>query len=96
LSVHVFVRFDAKAGQLDLLRREVLAILEPTRAEPGCLEIHLYEATNVPSTLYIHSIWEDDAAIDAHAQFPHMKRFLALLDELVTNQVKAVRAHQIA
>ena len=74
----------------------MLEIIEPTRSEPGCLEIHLYEAKNVPGTLFIHSVWKDDAAIDAHAQFPHMKRFLAALDALVTNQVKAVRTQQIA
>ena len=95
MSVHGFVRFDARSKKLSELRNELLAILDPTRAEPGCIDIHLYEAKNVPGTFFIHSRWKDEAAIDAHAQLPHMKRFLALLDDLVTNPVKAVRARQL-
>jgi quinol monooxygenase YgiN len=95
LSFHVFVRFDARPGQLDQLRNELLAILSPTRAEPGCIDIHLYEEKSASGTFCIHSSWKDEAAFDAHAQLPHMKRFLGLVDHLVTNPVKAVRTRQI-
>jgi quinol monooxygenase YgiN len=89
------VRFDGKAGRVEELRRELLSILDPTRAEPGCVDIHLYEGKNAPGTFFIHSRWEDDATIDTHLQLPHMKRFQALLDDLVVNTVKAVRTQQI-
>jgi Antibiotic biosynthesis monooxygenase len=46
-------------------------------------------------TFFIHSTWKDEGAFDAHAQFPHMKRFLGLLGDLVTNPVKAVRTRQM-
>ncbi len=95
MSLHVFVRLYAKPDRVDQLRTEVRSIVGPTRAEPGCLDIHLYEEKSASGTLFIHSIWKDEAAIDAHAQFPHMKRFLALLDDLVTSPVKAVRTRQI-
>jgi quinol monooxygenase YgiN len=95
LSLHVFVRFDAKPTELDHLRNELLAILNPTRAEPGCLDIHLFEEKTASGTFFIHSLWKDDAAIEAHFQLPHMKRFLGLLDAMVTNTVKAVRTRQI-
>jgi quinol monooxygenase YgiN len=93
--IHVFVRFDAKPSRVDQLRNEVRSIIGPTRAEPGCLDIHLYEEKSGSGTLYIHSVWKDEATIDAHARFPHMKHFLALLDNLVTTPVKAVRTLQI-
>jgi quinol monooxygenase YgiN len=89
--VHVFVRFDGKPGRLDELRSEVRGIIEPTRAEPGCLEIHLYEEKKASGTFFIHSKWKDDAAIDTHLQLPHMKRFRGLLDALTSNTVKAIR-----
>jgi quinol monooxygenase YgiN len=95
LSLHVFVRFDARPGKLEQLRAEVTSILEPTRAEPGCIDIHLYEEKSASGTFFIHSIWKDDAAIDTHLQLSHMKRFLGILDELVSNSVKAVRTRQI-
>ena len=95
MSLHTFVHFDAKPGQLDLLRQELLALLKPTRAEPGCLVIHLFEQQGPSGTFIIHSLWQDEAAFDAHVQFPHMKRFLAVVPDLVTNPVKAIRTQQI-
>jgi quinol monooxygenase YgiN len=95
LAFPVFVRYDANAGQLDQLRTELLAIVEQTRAEPGCIDIHLYEEKSGSGTFFIHSIWKDEAASDAHAQFPHMKRFLGLASDLVTNPVKAIRTREI-
>jgi quinol monooxygenase YgiN len=95
LSFHVFVRFDVKPGQLDSLRNELLSILQPTRAEPGCIDLHLYEEKSASGTFFIHSTWKDEGTFDAHVQFPPMKRFLGLLGDLVTNPVKAVRTRQI-
>jgi len=95
LSLHVFVRFDSRPGQEEQLREELLAVLEPTRGEPGCLDIHLYEEKSASGAFFIHSSWKDEAAFDAHPQFPHMKRFLGVVGDLVTNPVKAVRTRQI-
>jgi hypothetical protein len=44
---------------------------------------------------FIPSTAKDEGAFDAHAQFPHTKRFLGLLGDLLTNPVKAVRTRQI-
>jgi quinol monooxygenase YgiN len=95
LSLDVFVRFDARPGKLEQLRDELVLILEPTRAESCCIDIGLYEETNGSGTLIIHSTWASEAAFDAHAQLPHMKRFLNLVGELIANPVKAVRTRQI-
>jgi quinol monooxygenase YgiN len=54
-----------------------------------------YEEKSASGTFFIHSIWKDEAAFDAHAQFPHMKRFLGLVGDFATNPVRAVRTRQI-
>lgn len=95
MRLDTFVRFDARPGKLEQLRDELVLLLEPTRAESGCLVIGLYEETNRSGTLVIHSTWANEAAFDAHPQLPHMKRFLGLVGELITNPVKAVRTRQI-
>ena len=72
-----------------------MLVLEPTRAEPGCVRIHLYESTREPLVYVIHSEWIDEQAFDAHAAMPHMKRFLGLINELIANPLQAVRTRQI-
>ena len=95
MSLHTFVRFEATAGKTDQLRNELLALMNPTRAEPGCLEIHLYEETSACGNFQIHSCWRDEAAFDGHVKQPPMVRFLALVGELAANQIKALRTKQI-
>lgn len=72
-----------------------MRLLDPTRAEPGCIRIHLFEGTRDPVVFFIHSEWTDEAALDAHAKLPHMTRFLSLVGELLTHPLQAVRTKQI-
>ena len=95
MSLQTFVRFDANPASLDRLRNALLAVIPPTRAEPGCLDIHVFEETSGSGTFFIHSHWKDEAAFDTHARLPHTQRFRELADTLVTNAIKAVRTHQI-
>ena len=95
MSLHVFVRFEPRSGNEQQLRDELTGILTPTRTETGCIAIQLYESTRDPFTLIIHSRWVDEAAFDAHAEMPHMKRFLGRVPKLITHSVEAVRTRPI-
>lgn len=95
MTLHVFVRFEPRPGKERTLHDELRLILEPTRAEAGCIRIHLYESARDPLLFFIHSEWTDEAAFEAHAELPHMKRFLGLVGELITHPLKAVRTKQI-
>ena len=95
MSLHVFVRFEPAPGKAPQLHDELLALMAPTRSEPGCLHINLYEATRDPLLYCIHSEWTDEAAFDRHRHFPHMTRFLALVPDLITHPIRAVRTRQL-
>jgi len=95
MPLDVFVRFEPVPGKEQQLHEELMLILDPTRAELGCVRIHLYKSARGPCIFFIHSEWVDQAAFDAHAQYPHMKRFLGLVGELTTHAVQAVRTQQI-
>ena len=95
MPLHTFVRFEPLTGKGQQLRQELKLLLEPTRAEPGCIRIHLYEALRDRLVFYIHSEWVDEAVFDAHPKLPHMTRFLSLVSELVTHPVKGIRTKQI-
>jgi quinol monooxygenase YgiN len=96
MPLHVFIRFEPQPGKQQQLRQELLLVLEPTRAEPGCIRIHLYETSRDPLAFFIHSEWTDDAAFDAHAKLAHMTRFLGLVGDLVTHPVQAFRTRRIS
>jgi len=96
MPLYIFVRFEPKPGKELQLRDELMRVVEPTRAEPGCARIRLYESTRGPQTFFIHSEWIDEPAFDAHAGLPHTVRFIGLIDGLITHSLQAVRTKQIA
>jgi quinol monooxygenase YgiN len=95
LPLYIFARFEPKPGKQRQLLDELTLILEPTRAEPGCVRIHLYESTRDPLAFFIHSEWIDEQAFDAHPERPHMKRFLGLVEELIAHPLQAVRTKRV-
>lgn len=95
MAIHTFVRFEPQPGKEQQLREELKLLLEPTRAEPGCIRIHLYETLRDPVVFYIHSEWVDEAAFDAHPKLPHMTRFFGLAGALTTHPVKGIRTREI-
>jgi quinol monooxygenase YgiN len=95
LSIHFLVRFEPLPGKEQDFRQELLRVVEPTRAEIGCLAIHLFESLREPFVFAIHSEWVDEAAFELHAQLPHTVRFLGAAEKLLTGPVQGLRSREI-
>jgi quinol monooxygenase YgiN len=95
MSVHVFLRFEPRAGKEAEFREELLRVNEPSRNEVGCLGIDVFESLREPVTFAVHSEWVDEATFDLHAELPHTVRFLRAAEKLLTHPVQGLRARQI-
>lgn len=96
MSVHFLVRFEpppAKAGEF---REELLRVVEPSRAEGGCLDMRVFESLREPLRFEIHSEWVDEAAFERHARMPHTVQFLQAAEDLLGRAVEGIRSRQIA
>ena len=74
-------------------REALLAVIEPSRAEPGCLAFYAFESLHEPTEFGIHSEWLDEAAFERHAREPHTVRFIAAAEQLLTHPVHGLRAN---
>jgi quinol monooxygenase YgiN len=70
-------------------------VVEPTRAEPGCIEIAAYRSVRDAGLFWIHSRWIDEAAFDLHAELPHTLRFLECIQPLVAHPLDITRTYVI-
>ncbi len=95
MPMHVFLRFHPQTGKADRFRQELLSFNEPSRAEPGCLAIDVFESLGEPVEFAIHSVWVDEDAFERHAQLPHTVRFLKAAEELLTHPVQGFRTQHI-
>ena len=95
MSFHFIVRFEPIPGKEDAFREELFRVNEPSRAEAGCLKIHIFETVQAPSVFAIHSEWTDEAAFELHAKLRHTVRFLAAAESLLTHPVQGLRLRHI-
>ncbi|MCY2994095.1 MAG: putative quinol monooxygenase [Planctomycetota bacterium] len=63
----------AKPGQEAALQEVLVALVELTRQEPGCLCYNLHQSKSDPTEFMFYEQWASKEAIDAHGKTPHMK-----------------------
>jgi quinol monooxygenase YgiN len=72
LNVHM----EAVPGREHDLDRELRALLEPTRKEPGCLAYELHRDPEHPGKFMFYEKFKNQAALDEHVNSPYFKKFL--------------------
>jgi len=92
---YTFVRFLARAGEENAVEQAIREVMVPTRAEPGCISIHLFRSVREPRLFYIHSKWADAEVFQKHAELPHTKRFLERVDKLLEEPRQVARTQMI-
>jgi quinol monooxygenase YgiN len=85
-SVAVFCSMRPQPGRAQALRESVMALVAPTRAEPGCLTYDLHGEAD--GALVLHEVWCSRAELAAHQQQPAVSAFFGdRLRDLITNEV---------
>ncbi len=82
-QVTVIARFLAKDGMEERLERELRAMVEPTRAEPGCINYDLHRRSDDGRVFVIYENYEDDEAVEHHKQTPHFRNLQAVTPEIL-------------
>ncbi len=86
----------ARPGNRDALRDGLLALVEPTRKEPGCLDYVLFEMQDAPGTFYMREAFTSRAALDAHFGTPHFRAFAATVESLLARPLQLVFLDQLS
>ncbi|WP_213454865.1 putative quinol monooxygenase [Rhizomonospora bruguierae] len=68
--------FTVKPTEVIAVARAHLAMVEPTRAEPGCLGYDLYQSREQPTVLFFYENWTDQDALDAHLNTAAFHRYV--------------------
>ena len=63
----------AKPGQEEAVKEVLVALVEVTRKEPGCLCYNLHQSKSDKTQFMFYEQWASKEAIDAHGKTPHMK-----------------------
>jgi quinol monooxygenase YgiN len=73
----------SKPETRDELRRILLAQVEPTRAEPGCISYDLHVDETDGCVFMFYENWRSKLDLDAHLKTPHLKPLQSRLNDLL-------------
>jgi quinol monooxygenase YgiN len=63
----------AKPGQEEAVKKVLVALVEPTRKEPGCLCYNLHQSKSDKAQFMFYEQWASKKALDTHANTPALK-----------------------
>jgi quinol monooxygenase YgiN len=75
-DLNVVAVLTAKDGHRDRLQKALISLIEPTRAEDGCISYHLFDSQLNENAFITVEVWRSQADLDAHMQTPHIKAVL--------------------
>jgi quinol monooxygenase YgiN len=77
--------FEAKAGKVDELRKQLHKGASESWKEPGVKSYAVHELIDRPGVFMNIEVYADEAAFKSHLETPHVKAFLGMLDDLLAN-----------
>ena len=91
----------AKPGKGDVLAERLLALVAPSRAEPGALEYHVHRDREDPEVFFLYEAWASRDDLRAHLAMPYLQRFLSegaafMEGEIATRFVRMISPHTTA
>jgi quinol monooxygenase YgiN len=83
MSLRVVARTTAKPDTTGQVRKILLGLIAPTRAEEGCLVYELLENCADPTDFTFVEEWASDAAFERHHTTEHIRSAFPKLQALV-------------
>lgn len=82
-KVTVMARITAKTGMADTVKQEILALVAPTRMEPGCINYDLHQSSSDPCLFMLYENWKSIKDLEEHLEMPYLKAFKEKADRLL-------------
>ncbi len=67
------VTFIAKEGSEEKMKELLSAMVEPSKAEDGCIFYEIFQYKENPRKFMAVETWRDEAALDGHRSSAHYK-----------------------
>lgn len=83
MPVHILARHFARPDTVDEVRRILLSLIEPSRAEPGCLKYELLQNVHDRTDFTFVETFASEAALELHAAAPYIAGLAPRLNDLV-------------
>ncbi len=81
-TLHVAAFFRARPGRGPELGEGLLALVAPTRQEPGSLRYDILQSREEPDLWFVREEWSGQDAFDTHMATPYVQALMARVPKL--------------
>jgi len=67
---------------------ELIGLVAPTRAEPGCIAYDLYRSPDQESCFMFYECWRSRQDLDEHLRKPHIREFMKKADSFLAEPLR--------
>lgn len=86
IIVTAFLRI--KDGQATQAQNELIGLVAPTRAEPGCIAYDLYRSSEKNGCFMFYECWRSRQDLDEHLRKPHIRSFMKKADSFLAEPLR--------
>lgn len=83
MTLTIVANIHAKPGREALVRQELEKLVEPTRAESGCIQYDLHRDNEAAGHFMFYENWESRELWQAHMNAPHLAAYMEATDGAV-------------
>ena len=94
-QITTIARLKAKQGAEARLEELLKSLIEPTRAESGCIDYTMHRDLEEPGAYYFYDNWRSQEDLDAHFETPHIKRVLEIAPDVLAEPLKLIRLEKL-
>jgi quinol monooxygenase YgiN len=95
-NLTVVAILKAKPGQESEVRRELLALVNPSRKDAGCVNYDLHESADKPGIFMFHENWGSKALLDQHLAKPDLQAVLGRVAQMAAEPPQILLWNKIA
>jgi len=79
----IVARIEAEPDRVDLVKAELVKLIAPTLAEPGCIQYDLHQDNDNPAVFLFFENWESRELWQQHMASDHIAAYLKATDGAV-------------
>lgn len=82
-NLTIVARIEAKQDCSDLVKTELMKLIEPTRKEAGCIQYDLHQDNENPAVFLFYETWESRELWQQHMNSTHLAAYIQATQEAV-------------
>jgi len=81
----IVAHIQARVGEADFVKAELLKLIEPTLNEEACIQYDLHLSNTEPEQFLFFENWKDRETWQEHMQTPHILKFIDTIEDYLEN-----------